>query len=64
MKYTRKEWEEILQDSGVPGKSARQIAPNLKQRVEEKEMKRKLVKKPITESKDITEPSNTYIKEN
>ena len=58
MNYTREEWEEILKDSGVPKNSARIIAPNLKQRIERREEEKK--EKVVVESKDMTEPLNTY----
>jgi len=57
MKYTKEEWEAILQDSGMSKKKAKTYAPNVKQRVEKREKKEK--EKIITES-DITEPLNTF----
>jgi len=58
MNYTREEWEEILQDSGVPKNSARIIAPSLKQRIDRREKEKK--EKVVVESKDMTEPLSTY----
>jgi len=56
MKYTKEEWEAILQDSGMSKSKAKTYAPNVKQRVEKREEKKEKI---ITES-DITEPLNTF----
>ena len=60
---TREDYKKILQDCGFHRKKAMELSGTLKEKVEKKvEEKIKTKTKPIIESKDISEPKNTYIK--
>ena len=60
---TREDYKGILQDCGFHRKKAMELSSKLKEKVEKKmEEKNKIKIKPVIESKDISEPKNTYKK--
>jgi len=60
---TREDYKKILQDCGFHRKKAMELSGTLKEKVEKKvEEKIKTKSKPVIESKDISEPKNTYIR--
>jgi len=55
---TKEEYKKILQDCGFHRKKAMELSGTIKEKIEKK-IKEK--SKPIVESKNISEPKNTYI---
>ena len=62
---TREDYKNILQDCGFHRKKAMEMSGTIKDKIEKKmeeKNKPKVKSKVVIESKDISEPKNTYIK--
>ena len=62
VELTREDYKGILQDCGFHRKKAMEMSSRLKEKVEKKMEEKKVKIKPVIESKDISEPKNTYKK--
>uniref|UniRef100_A0A6M3IDZ0 Uncharacterized protein n=1 Tax=viral metagenome TaxID=1070528 RepID=A0A6M3IDZ0_9ZZZZ len=62
VELTREDCKAILQDCGFHRKKAIELSGRIKDKIEEKIKEKEVKSKVVIESKDISEPKNTYIK--